>query len=69
MRLLSYATHYWSKGTIKSLFLEHEVNNSFLFSLLRFIILFVFFQRVILVLLVVYETSFQKDNLTLNFAH
>lgn len=26
MQLLSYATHYWSKGTIKSLFLEHEVN-------------------------------------------
>jgi pantothenate kinase len=25
MQLLSYATKYWSKGTIKALFLEHEV--------------------------------------------
>ena len=25
MQLLSYATNYWSKGTIKALFLEHEV--------------------------------------------
>ena len=32
MQLLSYATHYWSKGSIKSLFLEHEASlfsNSF----------------------------------------
>ena len=25
MQLLAYATDYWSKGTIKALFLEHEV--------------------------------------------
>lgn len=28
MELLSYATHYWSKGTVKSLFLEHEVSSN-----------------------------------------
>jgi len=33
MHLLTYATDYWSKGTIKALFLEHEV--SFSFSVLR----------------------------------
>jgi len=25
MKLLAYAMDYWSKGTLKALFLEHEV--------------------------------------------
>jgi len=28
MKLLAYAMDYWSKGTLKALFLEHEVRNS-----------------------------------------
>ena len=32
MQLLAYATDYWSKGTIKALFLEHEVSLVFLNS-------------------------------------
>lgn len=27
MKLLAYAMDYWSKGTLKALFLEHEVKN------------------------------------------
>ncbi|CAD6222120.1 GSCOCG00012998001-RA-CDS, partial [Cotesia congregata] len=27
MKLLAYAMDYWSKGTLKALFLEHEVIN------------------------------------------
>lgn len=41
MQLLSYATHYWSKGSIKSLFLEHEVKIAF-FCLNHFNSLFKF---------------------------
>jgi hypothetical protein len=41
MQLLSFATNYWSKGTVKSLFLEHEVGFVlFGFKLLIFIFLF-----------------------------
>lgn len=28
MKLLAYAMDYWSKGQLKALFLQHEVNNS-----------------------------------------
>ena len=35
MNLLAYATDYWSKGTIKALFLEHEV--SFFLIILKLI--------------------------------
>ena len=27
MKLLAFAMDYWSKGTMKALFLKHEVNN------------------------------------------
>jgi pantothenate kinase len=30
MKLLAHAMDYWSKGTLKALFLEHEVRNSLL---------------------------------------
>jgi len=27
MKMLAYAMNYWSKGTMKALFLEHEVSH------------------------------------------
>lgn len=42
MKLLAYAMDYWSKGTMKALFLEHEVEYiiNFLNNLNVFINLF-----------------------------
>lgn len=33
MKMLAYAMDYWSNGTLKALFLEHEVNQLLLFFL------------------------------------
>lgn len=44
MKLLAFAMDYWSKGTMKALFLKHEVNNNYFF-LLIVSLLFIPFQE------------------------
>lgn len=45
MKLLAFAMDYWSKGTMKALFLKHEVNNNYYFFLLIVSLLFIPFQE------------------------